>query len=57
MDCDLFLPVEASGNPKHITSARCGLNYIRAFKQMIDHLKVPTPEGYDCHRAPKITHP
>jgi hypothetical protein len=37
-------------NPKHITSARCGLNYIRAFKQMIDHLKVlpriPTHREY-----------
>jgi hypothetical protein len=33
-------------DPK-IISGRGGLNYIRAFKQMIDHLKVPKPDEYD----------
>ena len=34
-------------NPANIRSGRGGLNYIRAFKQMIDHLRVPKLDGFD----------
>lgn len=41
-------------SPANIRSGRSGMNYIRALKQMIDHLRVPKPDYLDEVFAMKV---